>query len=55
MNRAGILWSTPEQVAGIVRRTADKGGPVVYAPRFWRFIMLIIRFLPASIFNRLDI
>lgn len=55
MNRKGLLWSSPEQVAAIVRRAADQGGPVVYAPRFWRFIMLIIRFLPASIYNRLDI
>ncbi|AVO45516.1 SDR family NAD(P)-dependent oxidoreductase [Phreatobacter cathodiphilus] len=55
MTRKGLLWAKPEAVAAVVRRAADKGGPVVYAPWFWRFIMLIIRFLPASIFNRLDI
>jgi decaprenylphospho-beta-D-erythro-pentofuranosid-2-ulose 2-reductase len=55
MNRKGLLWATPEQVAAVVRRAADKGGPVVYAPWFWRFIMLIIRFLPAPIFNKLEI
>jgi decaprenylphospho-beta-D-erythro-pentofuranosid-2-ulose 2-reductase len=36
-------------------RAADRGGPVVYAPWFWRWIMLAIRILPAAIFNRLDI
>jgi short-subunit dehydrogenase len=55
MERKGLLWSQPEAVAAVVRRAADKGGPVVYAPWFWRFIMLIIRMLPARIFNRLDI
>ena len=55
MSRKGLLWVTPEQVAIVVRRAADKGGPVVYAPWFRRFIMLIIRFLPAPIFNKLEI
>jgi decaprenylphospho-beta-D-erythro-pentofuranosid-2-ulose 2-reductase len=54
-NRKGLMWATPETVAKIVRRAADRGGPVVYAPWFWRWIMLAIRLLPASIFNRLDL
>jgi decaprenylphospho-beta-D-erythro-pentofuranosid-2-ulose 2-reductase len=54
-SRKGLTWATPERVAAIVRRAADKGGPVVYAPWFWRWIMLAIRLLPAPIFNRLDI
>lgn len=54
-SRKGLLWATPERVAAIVRRAADKGGPVVYAPWFWRWIMLAIRLVPAPIFNRLDI
>lgn len=53
--RKGPLWATPETIAVVVRRAADRGGPVVYAPWFWRFIMLIIRFLPAPIFNRLNL
>ena len=54
-NRKGVMWATPETVAAVVRRAADRGGPVVYAPWFWRWIMLAIRILPAAIFNRLDI
>lgn len=54
-NRKGLSWATPETVAAIVRRAADRGGPIVYAPWFWRWIMLVIRLLPAAIFNRLDI
>lgn len=55
MPKGGLLWSTPDAVAKIVRAAADTGGPVVYAPGFWRYIMLIIRFLPAVIFNKLNI
>jgi len=54
-SRKGVMWATPETVAAIVRRAADRGGPVVYAPWFWRWIMLVIRCLPTPIFNRLDI
>ncbi|HTZ35131.1 MAG TPA: SDR family NAD(P)-dependent oxidoreductase [Stellaceae bacterium] len=54
-DRTGPLWATPQSVARIVRRAAERGGPVVYAPWFWRFAMLVIRFLPAPVFNRLDL
>ena len=54
-DRKGALWATPEQVAAVVRGAADRGGPVIYAPWHWRFIMLIIRHLPTFIFNRMNI
>jgi decaprenylphospho-beta-D-erythro-pentofuranosid-2-ulose 2-reductase len=54
-NRQGLTWTTPEVVAAVVRRAADRGGPVIYAPWFWRWIMLVIRLVPTPIFNRLDI
>ena len=50
--KSGPLWAKPEGVARIVRRAADKGGPVVYAPGFWRFILLIIRALPSPVMHR---
>ncbi|MBB4387232.1 SDR family NAD(P)-dependent oxidoreductase [Rhizobium leguminosarum] len=55
MNRKGALWAKPEQVAAIVHARAYRGGPVAYAPGFWRYIMLIIRNLPSAIFNRMEI
>jgi short-subunit dehydrogenase len=54
-NRKGLMWATPGTVAAIVRRAADRGGPIVYAPWFWRWLMLVIRLLPPAVFNRLDI
>lgn len=55
MKRGGPLWSTPEQVARVVRRAADRGGPTQYAPARWRLIMLIIRMIPRPIFAKLNL
>jgi NAD(P)-dependent dehydrogenase (short-subunit alcohol dehydrogenase family) len=52
MPKGGPLWAKPEAVARTLRHAADRGGPVVYAPGFWRLIMLAIRLVPASIFHR---
>lgn len=50
--KSGPLWAKPEAVARIVRRAADKSGPVVYAPGFWRLILMVIRSLPAPVMHR---
>jgi decaprenylphospho-beta-D-erythro-pentofuranosid-2-ulose 2-reductase len=47
----GILWSRPDVVAAAIKNAAERGGPVVYAPWWWRFVMLIIRNVPARIFH----
>jgi decaprenylphospho-beta-D-erythro-pentofuranosid-2-ulose 2-reductase len=53
--KKGFLWTRPENVARIVARSAERGGPIVYAPPFWGWIMLIIRLAPTWVFNRLRI
>lgn len=55
MNRKGVLWAKPEQIAAITHARAYRGGSIAYAPGLWRYIMLIIRNLPAAIFNRMEI
>lgn len=55
MKKGGPLWATAEQVALIVRRAADKGGPVQYAPARWRLVMLIVRLIPSAIFNKMNL
>lgn len=53
---AGISgkFATPEEVARIVRRAADSGGPIQYAPAKWRLIMRVVREIPPAIFNKLN-
>jgi len=50
--KGGPLWSKPETVAEAVRAAASSGGPVRYAPGWWRLVMLAIRLAPASMFHR---
>lgn len=52
LEKGGPLWARPDKVAGIIRKAAEAGGPIVYAPGFWRLIMLIIRVIPAPIFHK---
>lgn len=52
LKKGGPLWASPEAVAKVVRKAADKGGPIVYAPFFWRLILLVIRLVPAPIFHK---
>ena len=54
MAKGGPLWAKPEVVATIVRKAADRGPVVVYAPRRWRFIMAVIRSIPTTVFNKLN-
>jgi decaprenylphospho-beta-D-erythro-pentofuranosid-2-ulose 2-reductase len=50
--KGGPLWAQPDAVAKIIKRAATKSGPVVYAPGFWRWIMLVIRSVPAPVFHK---
>lgn len=52
MKKGGPLWAKPEAIAAIVRKAADRGGPIVYAPWFWRAILLVVRLVPAPIFDK---
>lgn len=42
----------PDEVAGIVLKSVDRGTPVVYAPSMWRWVMLVIRSLPRFVMRR---
>lgn len=44
-----------DSVARVVRSAAERGGPVQYAPRYWWWIMLVVRALPWWLFRRIDI
>ena len=50
--KGGPLWAQPDAVARIIKKAAAGGSPVVYAPGFWRWIMLAIRAVPAPVFHK---
>jgi short-subunit dehydrogenase len=49
-----FLVSSPEDCAAAMMRAAENGRAEIYHPFFWRFIMLIIRNIPAFIMKRLN-
>jgi len=51
----GALWAQPAKVARDIVRAIDRGTPVAYTPWFWRWIMLVIRHIPQSVFNRIKL
>jgi short-subunit dehydrogenase len=51
-SRRSGLWSTPEQVAPGILRAARRGGPIQYAPGWWRWLMLAVRLAPSALFHR---
>ena len=51
----GAKMASVEDVAKQIVEGIEQGHAVIYAPRKWQLIMMIIRHLPAQIFNRLNI
>jgi decaprenylphospho-beta-D-erythro-pentofuranosid-2-ulose 2-reductase len=51
----GAKLASVDAVAGQIVAAIDSGKPVVYTPAKWGLIMLIIKHLPAFIFNKLNI
>ncbi len=44
----------PEAVARDIVRAIDRGRPVVYTPRIWSLVMLVIRWLPRWVMRRIE-
>jgi short-subunit dehydrogenase len=51
----GMKLAPVEDVAEQIVRAIAQGKAVAYAPGKWRLIMMVIRHLPAFVFNRLNI
>ena len=55
MKQAGQRLASAEEVARITVDAIRRGKVEVYAPKLWRYIMLIVRHMPRPILNRLPI
>lgn len=53
--KKGLLWVAPEVIARGIVRAIDRKKDVVYLPFFWRYIMLVIKLIPESLFKRLSL
>ena len=50
-----FLVALPEKVAHDILKGVDKRKNMIYTPFFWRWIMLLIRSIPESVFKKLPI
>jgi len=50
-----FLVAKPEKVAADIIRAIEKKKNVLYTPFFWRWIMLIIKLIPESLFKKLSL
>lgn len=55
LKTSGAKLASVEAVAKSITTAINNGVAVAYTPSKWRLIMMIIRHLPATIFNKLDI
>jgi decaprenylphospho-beta-D-erythro-pentofuranosid-2-ulose 2-reductase len=55
IEKGGPLWAAPEDIAKIICKALKTGGPNVYGPWFWRWIMLAIRITPSFVFNKVNL
>jgi decaprenylphospho-beta-D-erythro-pentofuranosid-2-ulose 2-reductase len=52
LKKGGPMWASADQIGAALRRAADKGGPIQYAPGKWRIVMGVIRAVPAFVFHK---
>ena len=55
IEKGGPLWAQPDDIAKVIEKALTKGGPNVYAPWFWRWVMLAIRVTPGFVFNKVNL
>lgn len=53
--KKGLLWAQPDDIAKDILRAIEKKKDILYTPFYWRFIMLVIKFIPETIFKRLKL
>lgn len=49
----GLLWVQPDRIAREIYRAINKRHEIAYMPKFWRYIMVVIRLIPEGIFKKL--
>jgi short-subunit dehydrogenase len=54
--KKNFLWTSPEKVAkGIKKATDSKRVDIIYLPKYWKYIMLIIKLIPEFVFKKLTL
>jgi decaprenylphospho-beta-D-erythro-pentofuranosid-2-ulose 2-reductase len=51
--KRGPIWAEPANIAPVIMHAIEKRKAVVYTPWFWKWIMMIIKNIPESVFVKL--
>lgn len=51
----GKLWSSAEKISALIACSIDKKSTIVYAPRWWYFVMTVIKLIPEKLYSRINI
>jgi short-subunit dehydrogenase len=52
LDKGGPLWASPEKIAAVIVKGVNRKRTKIYAPWFWRYILLLIRMTPKFVFHR---
>lgn len=52
--KKSFLWSKPEKIAPSIYEAIIKKKEVIYTPKFWYLVMLVIKIIPEKIFKKID-
>ena len=55
LNLPKMVTGTPEDVAIAIKKAVEKRKNVIYIKWFWRWIMLIIKFIPEPVFKKMKL
>lgn len=53
--KKGVMWTKPNVVAALIVTAIDKKKTEVYVPKFWLYVMIVIRIIPNFIFKKLSL
>jgi len=48
--KKGFLWSSPSVIAKLIVSGSEKANSEIYAPKYWWFIMFVIKIIPTKTF-----
>ena len=53
--KKGFLWAKPNDVAEKIVKAIDNKKDGVYAPGFWRYVMVVIKLIPSFLFKKIEL
>lgn len=51
----GILWTSPEKVAQIIKKRINKKSSFSYTPAYWFVIVTIVKLIPRAIYHKVKL